>query len=480
MKISKKTLNLLVMNIMIVPLLGNLSFFKIYNLELLPRILLLVMPALYFLGFFYDFILNKYYKKKGVFLNPLIISLAFFLLLLIISLFSSINIDVYNFSNLLNFIYICLFIYSLYIYEFSEKDKKLITRSLFLIFALVVSIAVVQYVFDLDMIKYSSANYPGSKGRVNSTFYIATLLDKYISVMLIILFSFLAKKDLTKLNKLGLLILISIGALALIFTFTRIGILVYYVTSFIFFLLFLKRKKIVEAIFTILLWLSLFLIPGYKHVLFSIMYTVNDAADSALYAVELNDVVNYKNNLVNSIISKVDFFNDSDNVMDNIMGDPSDDIISDDDIDFIIIDIPESAITSQESRNYFQNIAKHITKEYPYTGIGIGSYNYVYKNQNINSYLSNYTAEAEYMYPHNMFYHLSAETGIISVFVLLFIIFYVLLIGVRKENIFLSAFLLFTFILFCCFEGILYSKAFAYIYIIIIMFFSKNQIKNIK
>ncbi len=92
MKITKRSLNLLIINILILPLLGNVPSIESLNLEIASKSILIFLPMLFFGSFVYDFIKNKLFKDKKSF-NILFILCLSFIIILIISLVFSINID---------------------------------------------------------------------------------------------------------------------------------------------------------------------------------------------------------------------------------------------------------------------------------------------------------------------------------------------------------------------------------------------------
>src|SRR5690554_1410667 len=116
MKISKRSLILLCLVIIIIPLIDNNHLFQLLRFRNINKLISFVVPAIYFLSFFYDIIKNKFIPS----INPMLILLSVNFIVLLISFVFSISYNVYNFTNLINFIYIFLFIYSIHIYSFEE------------------------------------------------------------------------------------------------------------------------------------------------------------------------------------------------------------------------------------------------------------------------------------------------------------------------------------------------------------------------
>ena len=109
----------------------------------------------------------------------------------------------------------------------------------------------------------------------------------------------------------------------------------------------------------------------------------------------------------------------------------------------------------------------------PVLGIGIGSYNYIYDNQNASDYIrdKSFDTTSRYLYPHNMYYQLGAEIGIIGMFIFFIIILYYLL---KNRNLF-SIMLLTIIILSCYTESIFYMKDVAYFTVLITSLFSNKN-----
>ena len=64
-----------------------------------------------------------------------------------------------------------------------KEDIKEIKKAFLISFMICLIAGILQYIFSIELNTFSNDKYPGIKGRINSTFYIATLLDKYIVLM---------------------------------------------------------------------------------------------------------------------------------------------------------------------------------------------------------------------------------------------------------------------------------------------------------
>ena len=126
-----------------------------------------------------------------------------------------------------------------------------------------------------------------------------------------------------------------------------------------------------------------------------------------------------------------------------------------------------------ESRSYFSKVGFNIMKSNPILGIGIGSYNFIYEEQNANKFIDDkykINLKNKYLYPHSMYIQLGAEIGIIGMILFFIIIIFCLL---KVKNIF-SWLLLLIILLSCYSESIFYMKDIAYYAIFIISLFSNK------
>lgn len=440
MKISKRSLILLILNIIICPLLGNTNLINLNGLEIINKLCLFLLPALYFLSFIYDLYQNKFKVLK---LNLLTVFILLLIISLIVSIICGINLNFNVFTNLICFIYIVLFIYSIHLYEFDQNNLKRIVKSIIFGFMLVSIIGIIQYIFNINLIERGIQKYPGAIGRITSTMSNATILDKYLTFNILIVLYLIYK--VRKFNwKLALIFFI--GIIALTFTYSRSGIICFYLTIFIFTILFIYKKQFTNLLIILGSLLILYLIPGQKYL--------------------LSSTVNYVNNTINEVYDKlnIEFLSPINNTIANI---------------FIIDNHIEEEDDSINSRNYYMRIAKKIINEYPLTGIGVGNYNYIYKNQNINDYLNNkIDLKIEYLYPHNLYYHLTAETGIVSLVLLFNILIYILIQTYKKKNFIIGLLFLIIFLLFNTTESLLYMKDIAFWIIIIYSLLMKKSYES--
>ena len=441
MKITKRSLILLMLNIIICPLLGNTNLININGLEIINKLLLFSLPAIYFISFIYDLYKNKFKNLKLDLLTILIIILV---ISLILSIIFGININFNVFTNFLCYIYILGFIYTIHIYKLSKSDYLNLLKSIIFIFTVVSIIGIIQYIFNINLIERGIQKYPGAIGRITSTMSNATILDKYLTFNILIIIYLMFK---TKKFTLKLMLILFTGITALAFTYSRSGTICFYFIVFIFVILFICKKQFANLIVILLSLVILYLIPGQKYI--------------------LSSTVNYVNNTINNIYDKlnIEFLSPINNSIANI---------------FIIKEQIEDDDDSINSRNYYMSIAKEVIKEYPLTGIGIGNYNYIYKNQNVNDYLKDdIDLKIEYLYPHNLYYHYTAETGIISLILLFTILIYILIKSHRKNNLIIGTLFFIIFCLFNTTESLLYMKDIAFWIIITYSLLMKKSYESI-
>ena len=222
MKITKRSLILLMLNIIICPLLGNTNLININGLETINKLLLFSLPAIYFISFIYDLYKNKFKYLK---LDSLTILIILLVISLLVSIIFGININFNVFTNFLSYIYIIGFIYTIHIYKFSKNDYLALLKSTIFIFTIISIIGIIQYIFNINLIERGIQKYPGSLGRITSTMSNATILDKYLTfnILIIIYLMFKIKKFNIK-----LMLILFIGITALAFTYSRSGTICFY------------------------------------------------------------------------------------------------------------------------------------------------------------------------------------------------------------------------------------------------------------
>ena len=464
MKLSKLSLFFLILNIVIPPLLGSGRMFGI-EYGVISKLVLFLLPALYFISFLIDCFKNKKFKIDlfSVFLTIVAVSL-------ILSIVFGITINFNTFTNLLTFLYLLGFIYSIHIYEFEKKDFQRIILAIISIFVLVSILGIIQYIFQLNLVERGILKYPGAIGRINSTMSIATILDKYLALNLLILMYMIYK---TPSKRWILYPIILLGVFALAFTYSRTGIFCFYITACIFIIFYLCKKQFINSLILLLTIAILYLIPGQKYI--------------------VSSVASYANNTFNTIFEKmdVDFLKPITNTIANwfIIETTSSDSENNEDQDDLIDDNIDNNPTENEptfqddsisSRSIYILVAKSIMNEYPLTGIGIGNYNFLYKHQNVNDYLENdLDLQITYLYPHNLYVHYGAEVGYVGLFLLCLTFIFILCMCIKNKNVLLPLLFFGSFALFNFVESTLYMKDIAFwIVIVFVLMSKKNSFNN--
>lgn len=438
MKISKYSLIFLILNIIIHPLLGR---YNILGISAINKIIHFTLPLIYFISFIIDVKRNKKIKELCK-LNIFTILIPIFILSLILSIIRGIDFNFNVITNLIFYIYLVLFIYTIYFYKFTQKDLINIFKSIILTISIILIIGIIQYIFKFDLIINGIYKYPGSIGRITSLMSISTILDKFLTINLILILYVCSK--LKKFNgKLALIAIISVIALAL--TYSRTGILCFYISSFIFIILFLLKKQYLNIVLVITMLITLYLIPGQKYLLSSTAYNTNIIINEILEKSHLE-----KLSPINNFVANI-FIIDGSNIEND---------------------------ASLNSRELYMKIAKELIKEYPITGIGIGNYNYLFKKQNVNDYLKNdIILTGNYLYPHNQYYQFGSETGLLGLISLISILIAIFIISIKKQN-YISIIILPIFLLMCTTESLFYMKDIAIYFIIVYSLLMKEYEKR--
>ena len=262
--------------------------------------------------------------------------------------------------------------------EFENKQKSIINYTIISLFLFISILTIFQYLLKINLNAAGIEKYIGSFGRANATFYIATLLDKYLVLNIIIGFYFLFKKSI---NQYISIITLLLGTLALAFTFSRTGTIIFIFTIFFVIIYMLFKRKILISLLAALLLFGTYFIPGQDFLFSSVARYFLTIADKT----NINFVSTATRWVVKPLIINVN--NNEDNSDDNSTEEPSTN--KDDDFNNDII-YDQQLVTgidySLSSRTYFENIAKYIIAEHQIKGLGIGSYVYLYDNQNAKEY----------------------------------------------------------------------------------------------
>lgn len=438
MTVSKKTINFIIVSIYIITLfLGVNTFLNINIIDQIRRILIVALPAV----ICFLIIIENKKNIKNIFNKkiPIILYIATIIWFFLTFLFG-IRTGIESLKGLIYFGVLLTLLIILFNVKFNEKDLNEIKRAIFLSFSLVMIIGIIQYIFQINLNTYNNNKYPGILGRINSTFYIATILDKYVIIMFpLITYELLKDKD-----NIFYKILLFLSMLGITFTFSRSGQSIYLVMCFIFFIVTLLKKQFKNSALICILVLIMILIPGTK-------YSVQSGFNFAYEKANVPKVL------------RLDLL--------KILGSS----LKTDDLSTKCVD--KDCMGDEEGsaffRNYYENVGKAFIKEYPVFGIGVGNNSYLYNNQNAKDYLKNDSIISDqygYMYPHSGYIQLTAETGYIgfSLFMLTLLSLFIIKIKNKDSNLdyYVLLLLLFAFLMGNITEGLFHSKQIMYLFII--------------
>lgn len=441
MKITKRSEYLIIVSIYLITLfLGVNTFFNINIIDTIRHYLLVILPGFISLSILLDNIKNLkiLIKNKIIFILYILTSIWIFLTFLF-----GIKFTLSSLKGLIHFEVLITLIFVLSSSKIETDTLKNIKKHLFISFTLTVILGILQYITGYHINTGSNEKYPGILGRINSTFYIATTYDKYVTLMFpLITYELLKNKD----NKIYKLLLI-LSSLGIILTFSRSGLLIYFAMSFIFFLITIFKKQIKNTILIVILIIGMILIPGAK-------YPIQSALDYAFDIVHMPKILR---------INLLDPFGKN-NIKPVEPGECGG------------IDCVGEVEGSNFFRKYYERVGKAFIKEYPIFGVGIGNATYLYENQNAKDYLKNdkiISDEYPYMYPHNCYIQLAEEIGVIGTVLLLSFVFSIAVTKILQvislnKKLVIYAILLILLGLFVSMitEGLFYSKQLIYLFII--------------
>lgn len=442
MTLSKRSKTLLILTLYYTVLLGNNELILNSVMQTILTYSILIFPLLFISSTIYDNI--KKIKKIKIKKIPLILSVIV-ILWNIVTIILGINIGIQSIKSLVFLLVIIMLINIIINIDFSEEERKNIINH-FLNAALISMVTgIAQYFTGVRLNTLDTEKYPGILGRINSTFYIATLYDKFLVISGIVTIYMILKN---KLNYKYLALLL-INSITIMFTFSRSGILVYIVILLISTLLCLFYKRYLSTLILILSLFIMIIIPGGK-------YAIQSSIDFVYTIIPVHE--NLRINLLPKTSSDDDQIGD-------ITGD-----------------------ASLQYRDYYKKIGKQFVKENPIFGIGCGNYSYLFNNQNASEYLNDTSIleERSYMYPHSSYVQVSAETGIIGailLYCLIIVLFIYTLLSKDILTIITSGFLLVALLVGSYTEGLFNAKQYIIIYIILYSLLSNkknNKVKEIK
>lgn len=419
----------------------------------IKKIFSYLIPAFITLKIIFENIKNI----KCLFKNKYIIILYFVILLwLILTGIFGIKFGYDLVKGIAHYGILMTFMLVLFNLDISEKDKNDIKKHIFISLFISIILGIGQYVFKYNLNTGSNTKYIGINGRINSTFSIATLYDKYICLLVpFIFYEIVTDKKHENIYR----ILLFMTMFGVTLTFSRTGQIIYIALIISFIIFNIIKKHLTNILLSILILLVMILIPGSK-------YSIQSGLEYVYKELHIPKSIQLN-------LTKINHDND------DLIIDKAGQCIDDDCVDDVD--------GSEYFRKYYKKIGKEFIKEYPVFGIGVNNYTYLFNNQNAAKYLENnkiLSTEYPYMFPHCGFIQIAAEIGyigliILSLYLMLFSIFNFIK-NRTFENFYLYSSFIVTFILCNVTENI--YTAFQVIYMIILMYqmYNINTIKNKK
>ncbi len=434
------------------------------------------------------------YKWSNIKKVPLVLS-GITLIWFGLTIIFGIHFNMANIKGLVNFGALFLILNIIINLNMTELLKEKLIKVFLASFVVTAFLGVIQYFSGVNLVTYSNYLYPGILGRINSTFYIATLYDKYVLIVVPIIFYLILKSQ----KKSWANLLIFLSGIAMILTFSRSGILIYFSLLGIYFLVMVLQKKVLPMVTILLTLLAMLLIPGANYAMqASLDYVYSVIKTPEKYQIDLVALNPYLTKFY--VLFKAD---EKEIIESEDMQSPSlenqDENI--DATDEEAIDVPIDAPTAEDNkpvednqsifvREQYKAMGKQLIKEHPIFGIGVGNYSYLYTNQNFRDYLKDdsvYKLRNDFLYPHNGYIHLTAEVGYVGTLLTILTIIsmlYPFKSNNKKWEIFTCFMLLYAFLFSGFIESIFHSKQYTFsaliIYAIMIAYLTSKDVKNRK
>lgn len=447
MKLNKNSRTLLIITLYYTVLLGNN---ELINNSIVNKILtygILVFPCLFILSMF----MNNYknFKFKNMKKIPLILSIVV-IVWNIITIVLGINIGMHSIKAMIMLVVVLALLNIIINIDFTEDDKEKILDHFLVASFISMILGILQYFTGFKLNTFDNNKYPGILGRINSTFYIATLYDKFLVLTGAVICYKISRE---KFNYKYLLLLL-VSTITITITFSRSGIIIYIFILAMFLLINIFKKRITNILAILICLGSMLLIPGSK-------YVVQSGIDFVYSVIPVPNSLRIQ--LIKSDNTNGNKGNNEEENKENYTA-----IEKDSSIYF---------------RDYYKLVGKQFVKENPILGIGYGGYAYLYNNQNAREYLKDTSVlgEYDYMYPHSSYVQVSAETGIVGL-ILLYGLMVILLIYAFKSKDILNITLALSLILALLFgsytEGLFNAKQYILIFIILYAISCNNHIEK--
>lgn len=264
--------------------------------------------------------------------------------------------------------------------DYTDKEKNIIFSTLILTTLGTIIYGILDYIFDFNLFKLSNSMYPGMRGRIRSTFFNPCYYATFLSLMfIVILYKISTLKKNKKIEIIYILICI-LTYLAFLFSFTRSAFLVL-IVMFIMALFFFRKTilNIKTLIVTLIVILATCLLPGGRP------FVLKTIDDGYLYV----------NNLL-SFLPDINF------------GETSEEEVEEE---------TEFNDLSLQHREAYAKMAKEIANDNMITGIGAGAYLQYMASPEFDEKYPDY--DYNKVVPHSSLLLLFAETGILSVIMII-------------------------------------------------------------
>jgi len=390
----------------------------------------------WFIIIFYELITKKI-KLNRINTKPLVILYLLFIFTMFFGYFNAID-KILFFYTISKYICYGMLMFFIIKYPFNKKQINFLIDVVLLSAFFLIIYSFLQYFLDLNLNKNGIYKYPGAMGRVDVTFHNPIYFAIFLLGIIFLSFYKMNESVLLK-NKIIYVILIFLTTTSIFLTFTRSVYLLIIIVLIIMFILsmFKKGKSKYQLYFSVspmlFLILLLYMIPGAKYVyssslfqLFPGNYCVNflnftnkflfTNIDLNRYVVEPsnqmtkdkkedNKIVENNKTIENNKIVENNKTIKNNKIVENNKAIKNNKIVED---------------ASLNNRNNFKRTAKMVKKNYPLTGVGMGNYEkFVLANKD--KYISD---NEKFGYPHNLYLHITAETGYLGLLSFIVLIIY--------------------------------------------------------
>lgn len=438
MKLTKSSKICLIAFIYIFTLYLGINAYTSNNVLInIKKLICYLIPAVITLKIIFE----NFKNIKELFKNKLIIILYFLIILwFILTGFFGIKFGYDVVKGIAHYGILMTLMLVLFNLQIDEKEKNEIKRHVFISLGISIALGIMQYIFKFHLNTGSNTKYIGINGRINATFSIATLYDKYICLLVpFILYEISTNKEHKNTYK----ILLVLTMLGVTLTFSRTGQVIYLALLISFIILNIIKKNIYNILLSIVIIISMVLIPGAK-------YSIQSGLEYVYEEFHIPKAIQINLTKHSKVVIEEAGQCINDDCVDDIDG-------------------------SEFFRKYYKKIGKEFIKEYPIFGVGVNNYTYLYNHQNAAKYLDNnkiLSNSYPYMFPHCGFIQIAAEIGYIG---LILLSFYLLIFGIVKfmkkinlDNIYLYSSFIVTFILCNITENI--YTAFQVVYLVVILY----------